>query len=120
MADADQVPRKPLAWERPGACLPFLARLPMKSCQSRGDRVVSIVGEQHEVNADIERIEAFSGHGDYNEMLGYLSCQDKQQLKKVFLVHGDAEAQEFYKGEMQKAGFTNIEIPAQGDSFELD
>jgi len=86
----------------------------------RGDRTVSIFGEQHEVNADIERIEAFSGHGDYNEMLDYLSCQDKQQLKKVFLVHGDAEAQTFYKGVMEKAGFTNVEIPAQGDLFELE
>lgn len=86
----------------------------------RGDRVISIFGEHHEVNADIERIEAFSGHGDYLEMLDYLSCQDKEKLKKVFLVHGDTEAQEFYRNEMEKAGYTNVEIPSQGEEFELD
>jgi metallo-beta-lactamase family protein len=86
----------------------------------RGDRVISIFGEHHEVNADIERIEAFSGHGDYHEMLDYLSCQDKEKLKKVFLVHGDVEAQEFYRNEMEKAGYANVEIPSQGEEFELD
>ena len=86
----------------------------------RGDRVVSIFGEQHEVNADIERIEAFSGHGDYNEMLSFLNCQDKQQLRKVFLVHGDTEALEFFKKEMEKAGYSNLEIPSQREVYELD
>ncbi len=85
-----------------------------------GEREVSIFGERHEVNADIERIEAFSGHGDYSEMIDYISCQDKSRLKKVFLVHGDWEAQQFYSGELQKAGFTNIEIPEQGEEFTLD
>ncbi|HNU78142.1 MAG: MBL fold metallo-hydrolase [Prolixibacteraceae bacterium] len=86
----------------------------------RGDRVVSIFGEQHEVNADVERIEAFSGHGDFNEMIDYISCQDKNRLKKIFLVHGDGEALEFYKGKLEEAGFANIEIPEQGEEFVLN
>jgi metallo-beta-lactamase family protein len=85
----------------------------------RGDKVVSIFGEEHPVNADVERIEAFSGHGDYNEMLNYISCQDKSKLKKVFLVHGDYEAQQFYQGVLTKAGFENIEIPEHGQEFTL-
>lgn len=85
----------------------------------RGDKIVSIFGVKHEVKAAIEKIEAFSGHGDYQEMLNYLSCQDKSRLKKVFLVHGDFPAQEFYKAELEKAGFSNIEIPWQEQKFEL-
>jgi len=85
----------------------------------RGDEVVSIFGEEHPVLADVERIEAFSGHGDYNEMLNYISCQDKTKLKKVFLVHGETESQQFYKGILQEAGFDNIEIPEQGQEFKL-
>jgi metallo-beta-lactamase family protein len=85
----------------------------------RGDKVVSIFGEEHPVNADVERIEAFSGHGDYNEMLNYISCQDKSKLKKIFLVHGDPESQQFYQGVLAEAGFENIEIPEHAQEFTL-
>jgi metallo-beta-lactamase family protein len=86
----------------------------------RGERLVSIFGTQYEVNATIERIEAFSGHGDYNEMLAYLSCQDKSKIKKTFLVHGDYDAQLFYKDRMKEAGFGEIEIPEAGNEFVLN
>ena len=85
----------------------------------RGESEVSIFGTKYKVNATIERIEAFSGHGDYNEMLTYLSCQNKSQIKTTFLVHGDYEAQLFYKERMKEAGFGNIEIPAAGNEFVL-
>jgi metallo-beta-lactamase family protein len=76
-----------------------------------GEKNISIFGNQYTVNAEIARIEAFSGHGDYNEMLAFLNCQDKSAIKKVFLVHGDYDTQLFYKGQMEAAGFSNIEIP---------
>ncbi len=76
-----------------------------------GEKNVSIFGNKYQVNAEIVRIEAFSGHGDYSEMLSFLSCQDKSAVKKVFLVHGDYETQLFYKEQMVAAGFRNIEIP---------
>jgi metallo-beta-lactamase family protein len=84
-----------------------------------GDQVVSIFGEQHPVNAEVARIEAFSGHGDYNEMMKYIGCQDKSQLKKLFMVHGEPVAQGFYKDVLVKAGFDNIEIPMHGQEFTL-
>jgi metallo-beta-lactamase family protein len=76
-----------------------------------GEKNISIFGNQYTVNAEIARIEAFSGHGDYNEMLAFLNCQDKSAIKKVFLVHGDYDTQLFYKGQLEAAGFSNIEIP---------
>ena len=76
-----------------------------------GEKVVSIFGNKYQVNAEIARIEAFSGHGDYSEMLSFLSCQNHSAIKKVFLVHGDYKAQTFYREEMIKAGYQNIEIP---------
>jgi metallo-beta-lactamase family protein len=86
----------------------------------RGERLISIFGTQYEVNATIEKIEAFSGHGDYSEMLSYLNCQDKSKIKKTFLVHGDYDAQLFYKDRMKEAGFGEIEIPETGNEFVLD
>ena len=84
-----------------------------------GDPTVSIFGVKYAVNATIERIEAFSGHGDYKEMIGYLKCQDRKLIKKTFLVHGDYQAQLFYKDQLSNSGFEDIEIPESGKEYEL-
>lgn len=84
-----------------------------------GAEEVSVFGVRHPVNAKIERIEAFSGHGDYAEMLDYLGCQDKLQVKKVFLVHGEYDAQLAYKMTLEKNGFVQIAIPVAGEEFTL-
>ncbi len=85
-----------------------------------GEKEISIFGTKYNVNATIERIEAFSGHGDYKEMLSYLKCQNKSHIKKTFLVHGDYDAQLFYKDRMIEAGFGDIEIPESGNEFVLN
>ncbi len=87
--------------------------------QEPGLREVSIFGNYHAVNARIAKIEAFSGHGDYNEMKAFLSCQDPKQIKKTFLVHGEYEVQQFYQKELENVGFHDIEIPEAGVEFEL-
>ena len=85
----------------------------------RGDKTVSIHGNPYLVRADVKRIESFSGHGDYEEMIGFLNCQDKEALKHVFLVHGEYEAQTFYKVQLEKEGYNNISIPAVGEEADL-
>jgi len=85
----------------------------------RGDKQVSIFGKQYSVNASVERIESFSGHADYNEMIGFLGCQEKERLSGIFLVHGEYDAQLAYKTTLESHGFSKIEIPAQGDEISL-
>jgi metallo-beta-lactamase family protein len=85
----------------------------------RGDKKVSIHGVEHMVNADIRKIESYSGHGDYKEMGEYLACQDPSKLKKVFLVHGEYETQLTYSKYLETKGFSNISIPSLGEAFEL-
>ena len=87
--------------------------------QEPGLRFISIFGEMHEVNATVEKIDAFSGHGDYNEMKSFLSCQNASEIKKTFLVHGDYEVQQKYSQELKSAGFQNVLIPDAGEEFEL-
>ena len=87
--------------------------------QESGLREISIFGIQHAIRARIAKIEAFSGHADYNEMKSFLSCQNPSQIKKTFIVHGEYEVQQFFSEELKKVGFHNIEIPASGDEFEL-
>lgn len=84
-----------------------------------GNKTVKIFGVEYEVKAGVEEINSFSAHGDYREMIAYLSCQDTGKVKKTFLVHGDYDVQVEYKEKLKVAGFGTIEIPAEGDEFEL-
>jgi metallo-beta-lactamase family protein len=78
---------------------------------------VSIHGTVFPVKAEIKKIESFSGHGDYKEMISFLSCQEKSALEKTFIVHGEYETQKKYVAELQKEGFRNIEIPDKKQEF---
>ncbi len=84
-----------------------------------GEKEVSIHGMVHEVKADIRKIESFSGHGDYEEMIHFLNCQDKGIIEKLFLVHGEYETQKRYSESLTREGFKNIAIPAKGEEYEL-
>ncbi len=85
----------------------------------RGDKQVSIFGNIYNVNAKIERIESFSGHADYKEMIQFLSCQDQNNLSDVFLVHGEYMSQLSYKKTLEENGFRNIEIPELGQLYSI-
>lgn len=85
----------------------------------RGDKEVRIFGEQYPVKAEVETMEAFSAHADYKEIQEFLSCQDPKKVRKVFLVHGDLEAQESLKEKLIIQGFKHIEIPEMGEEFEV-
>jgi metallo-beta-lactamase family protein len=82
-----------------------------------GDKEVSIFGTVYRVNAEVKSIDSFSGHGDYNEMIDFLSCQNKSELQKTFLVHGEYETQVKYSARLQESGFNNIQIPAMRQEF---
>ncbi|MBP5412426.1 MAG: MBL fold metallo-hydrolase [Bacteroidales bacterium] len=76
-----------------------------------GEPVVSIYGNKYKVNADVRQIDALSGHGDYEEMYRYLSCQDKNKVKKIFLVHGEKDSAQFYRNYLLENGFHDVDIP---------
>jgi metallo-beta-lactamase family protein len=84
-----------------------------------GNKEVRIFGDFFEVKANVESMENFSAHGDYNEMLEYLTCQNPNQVRKLFLVHGEYETQKEWAEKLIQQGFLNIEIPEKGESFEL-
>ena len=80
---------------------------------------VKIFGQMKKVNARVEYIRAFSGHGDYKEMITFLNCQKPDKVQTVFLVHGDPDSQHAFKGHLENAGFKNVEIPAIGKEVIL-
>lgn len=81
---------------------------------------VKIFSKEYDVNADIEVIDSYSAHADYNELIRFLSCQDKEKIKKIFLVHGDPEAKISFKEKLEKIGYKHIVIPHKHDVFHLD
>ena len=85
----------------------------------RGEKDISIHGQHYYVQADIERIDSYSGHGDYEEMADFLACQDPSKIKQSFLVHGEIDVQEKYRSYLEEKGFSNISIPGQGDEYEF-
>jgi metallo-beta-lactamase family protein len=77
-----------------------------------GAKEVSIFGQEFKVLADVVVIESLSAHGDYDDMSQWLACQDAQEVKKLFLVHGEYEVQQKFSQRLQKKGFRDVEIPA--------
>lgn len=75
-----------------------------------GAKEVSIFGQRHEVHATIKVIKSMSAHGDFEDLSQFLACQDPQQVKQLFLVHGEYEVQEGFRDRLQRKGF-EVTIP---------
>lgn len=85
----------------------------------RGDKVVHIFGDEYDVKANVEVIKSMSAHGDYEDLLHFLACQDPKEVKKVFLVHGEYDTQQKFAEHLREKGFNDIEIPYQHQRVDL-
>jgi metallo-beta-lactamase family protein len=61
-----------------------------------------------------------SAHGDYEDLLNFISCQDPGKVKKVFLVHGEYDVQQKFRDRLNQRGFSAVEIPERHQQIELD
>jgi metallo-beta-lactamase family protein len=52
---------------------------------------VGIFGERFTVKADIVTLNSMSALADYNDLCQYLSCQDNNDISRIFIVHGEPE-----------------------------
>lgn len=84
-----------------------------------GNSEVKIFGEKYQVFAEIHRMNNFSAHADWKEMVAYLGCQDASLVKKVFLVHGEEDTLGTFKSHVMNAGFKSVEIVSQGVTYSL-
>ncbi|MCS6968012.1 MAG: MBL fold metallo-hydrolase [Cytophagales bacterium] len=72
------------------------------------------------VLAKIKYTDAFSGHGDQNDLINFVKQQSPEQLKHLFLVHGEIEAMETFKNALHAEGYRSITIPERGQTFALE
>lgn len=79
---------------------------------------VNIFGEPMRVRAQVESIDALSGHADQQELLDWMA-PTAPGLKKVFLVHGEPVAQQALKAKIEERYKLEVVIPKRGDRVEI-
>ncbi|MGN6211789.1 MBL fold metallo-hydrolase RNA specificity domain-containing protein [Parafilimonas sp.] len=81
---------------------------------------VRIFSDEFDVIAQVGVMRSMSAHGDYNDLLQFLKCQQPEAVDKVFIVHGEYNVQIDFKDKLIKAGFKNVFIPALHQEFVLE
>jgi metallo-beta-lactamase family protein len=81
---------------------------------------VRIFSDEFDVIAQVGVMRSMSAHGDYNDLLQFLKCQQPGAVDKVFIVHGEYNVQIDFKDKLIKAGFKNVFIPALHQEFVLE
>lgn len=83
-----------------------------------GAKEVTIHDEQIEVHAEVNKIGAFSAHGDRGKLRRWLKPQEGD-IEKVFLVHGEIGAKNVFKEFLSETVHADIQIPDLGESVQL-
>jgi len=66
------------------------------------------------LKAHVKVLNTFSGHADYNDILTYVGGLDRNRLRRIFLVHGEADAQAHLKGLLEQQRYAvTIVRPAE-------
>jgi len=91
-----------------------------------GAKVVRISGEQRQVRCQVRSISGFSAHADESELLDWLGNFARGKSpgsagfpRRVFLVHGDPEAQIAIEPKVRALGFAT-KIPKWRETVSLD
>jgi len=83
-----------------------------------GEKKVPIYNDIYNVRARVHFIDALSAHADGNDLFNYVkACQDNN-LKKVFLVHGDIEEAVPLQERLSRLG-VKVEIPESMTQVEI-
>ncbi len=83
-----------------------------------GKKEIKLFGQEMAVNMDVKMMDSFSAHADRSEILAFLENQ-KQQLSKLFLVHGNYETQQEFKYLLYQHDFKDVQIPNLGNEITL-
>ncbi len=86
----------------------------------KGDKEVMIFGDMYDVKAEVKSIKSMSAHGDYEDLLHFISNQNPGQVKKLFLVHGEYGVQQHFKERLLGKGYQDVEIPYQHQKVDLN
>jgi metallo-beta-lactamase family protein len=80
--------------------------------------VVKILGDTYRLRAEVVTMNAFSAHADYKEILDYVTQLDYKRLKRIFLVHGEPDAQANLKKLLEEQNYKTT-IVKYGERYTL-
>jgi metallo-beta-lactamase family protein len=80
---------------------------------------VNIFGEPYPVRARIEKINAFSAHADYGEIVDYFGKIDGSRLRDTILVHGEPDALTALEARLLSHGAKRVTIAEAGKRYRL-
>lgn len=85
-----------------------------------GDKTVYLFREHLPVRAEIQSVSSMSAHGDYEDLLHFLSSQDPALVKQLFLVHGEYEVQQKFAQRIKGHGFKHVSIPEYHQEYDFN
>lgn len=85
----------------------------------QGEKQVEIFADACEVVAEIGQVQGMSAHGDTDDLTRFISNQDPELVKKIFLVHGEYPTQRSFCDRLALKGFTNVEVPSAHQHYDL-
>ncbi|TDQ09407.1 MBL fold metallo-hydrolase RNA specificity domain-containing protein [Pedobacter metabolipauper] len=84
-----------------------------------GQKRVWMFRQEYDVIADVRSIQSMSAHGDYEDLIHFLSGQDPEKVQQLFLVHGEYEVQQQFALRLKEKGFKHIAIPEYHQEYEI-
>lgn len=83
-----------------------------------GAKQVKIFGEMYDMHAEVRVMNGFSAHANAGELIDRIMPL-KKDVRHVFLVHGELAQAKALAGKLRDTGFDNVDIPEDGQAFEL-
>lgn len=84
-----------------------------------GEKIVRIFGEEHAVKCRVETMDSFSAHADKNDLLEFITSLSTDQLKKIFVIHGEETQSLALQNTLVKKGYRDVIVPEPGKSYSF-
>jgi len=84
-----------------------------------GEKRVRIFGEEYDVRCKVKSMDVFSAHADKTDLLRYATVSSRENLKSIFLVHGESDQALPLRDALRSRGYQNVEFPAPGATYEI-
>jgi metallo-beta-lactamase family protein len=85
--------------------------------------IIRVFGEEVPLRARVEILSGYSAHGDRMELQHWLDAvrtgDPRGVIASVYLVHGEASAQDAFAEQLRSAGYPQVRAPAWHEAITL-
>lgn len=85
-----------------------------------GERLVSIFGQEIQVEADVRSCGAFSGHADYPRLMHWLNGFSHHRPRKIFVTHGELNSALSFSQAIEDQMSIASGVPNYGQEIDLE